>query len=239
MSLASAFFWVTVMLVNSMAWKVVGFAFPPSARPVAAVVAVLLSEECLRPVVSRQCARLIGELERRATKLGHPSLTLIEKLTIFLGVGFGQGFAHACLLFLNTVVIAGGQGTYFAPQCPQMPYFLVTAINSACFFVVLSMAMVVTPIVTFTPQQGPAFARRRAPGARLRALIPAGFHAACTCVTLGNLVDGGCVPSSVCNGAFAIGASAITAHLLLKDGGVAAARALWKGGQPSGNPAVA
>ena len=68
------------MLVNSMAWKVVGFAFPPSARPVAAVVAVLLSEECLRPVVSRQCARLIGELERRATKLGHPSLTLIEKL---------------------------------------------------------------------------------------------------------------------------------------------------------------
>jgi len=106
-SLASAFFWVTVLLANSVVWRSLSWLThqgQTEALRVLPLISFFATEELLRPLVFRQTKRATAALERRAVALRHPRLTKLERMRIFLGIGAGQGVAHSCLFFLNTVV---------------------------------------------------------------------------------------------------------------------------------------
>ena len=106
-SLASAFFWVTVLLANSVVWRSLSWMThqgQTEALRVLPLISFFATEELLRPMVFRQTKRATAALERRAVALRHPRLTKLERMRIFLGIGAGQGVAHSCLFFLNTVV---------------------------------------------------------------------------------------------------------------------------------------
>ena len=229
-SLASAFFWVTVFMVNSIAWRIFCFIVldrvSESACRTTLVQSVLVLtffcvEEMLRPLVVRYTNKGIATLERRALSLGHPNLTHLEKLRIFLGIGAGQGIAHSCLFFLNLVVVSY-KGTYYNPQgqCPQMPYFLVTAISSSASFVVLSFAMVIASLVfVFVEESSDSSPTRDVEQSigmamltdkRYRKLVPFSMHAAVVAISFMNLVKGGCLFSTVLNIGAIAGAFYIT-----------------------------
>ena len=133
-------------------------------------------------------------------------------LVIFLA---GQGIAHSCLFFLNTVATSY-RGTHYSQRCSQMPYFLVAAISSSTVFIVLSFAMVVTGIVFGLDASSSSSSRsgHTIKGLCLK-LVPFGMHAICTLISLLNLINGGCVASSVANVLVTIGAVVLTGKLAL------------------------
>eukprot|EP00216_Chloropicon_sp_CCMP2111_P006390 CAMPEP_0198237334 /NCGR_PEP_ID=MMETSP1446-20131203/3190_1 /TAXON_ID=1461542 ORGANISM="Unidentified sp, Strain CCMP2111" /NCGR_SAMPLE_ID=MMETSP1446 /ASSEMBLY_ACC=CAM_ASM_001112 /LENGTH=134 /DNA_ID=CAMNT_0043919457 /DNA_START=163 /DNA_END=564 /DNA_ORIENTATION=- len=100
-SMASSFFWVTVLLLNAMLWKPLrslmgdGGTSPSASASMASLVLPLLtflvSEELCRPVVLRRSGRLLAALDKRAAALRHPAVTASEKVHIHLGIGAGQG----------------------------------------------------------------------------------------------------------------------------------------------------
>ena len=141
----------------------------------------------------KQTNRLFLDLEKQALRLRHPRLNALEKLRLNLGVGFGQGISHSALLFLSTVNLSAGGGTYYSAQCTKMPYFLVVAISSSTFLIVLSFAMVLYNVVS-------------AKTSILYRLIPAGFHAICCTVSLISLFKEGCILSSIINPCIALSA---------------------------------
>lgn len=202
-SLASAFFWVTVLLANSVVFRVLLLAVcdgkcgrsEDSYVSVVPLVAFFACEEALRPFVHKFTVKATDALEKRAVSLRHPKLTKLEKLRIHLGIGAGQGVAHSCLLFLNTVVTSY-RGTYYnQTRCPQIPYFLVAAISSSTMFLLLSFAMVVTSVV-FRPEPGSDLTSRRF---HARTLLPLGIHASGVVVSFLNLIRGGCIAACVAN----------------------------------------
>merc|ERR1711904_619212 len=220
-SLASPFFWVTVLLAISMVWQVgstIAFGLGgkyytlPSLVP---LVCFLCCEELLRPLVHKFSTKAVSVLDKRAVQLRHPKLTYLEKLRIQLGIGAGQGIAHSCLFFLNTVATSY-RGTYYSQRCSQMPYFLVAAISSSTVFIVLSFAMVVTGIVFGLDASSSSSSRsgHTIKGLCLK-LVPFGMHAICTLISLLNLINGGCVASSVANVLVTIGAVVLTGKLAL------------------------
>jgi hypothetical protein len=244
-SLASAFCWVTLFMAVSILWQIfcklfVAFSggggkdgdaegtFEGVGAASFLVLAFFCVEECLRPWVYKYSSLGISALERRAVSLRHPKLTYLEKLRIYLGIGAGQGIAHSCLFFLNTV-ITSYSGTYYNQEyCPQMPYFLVAAISSSTSFIVLSFAMVVTSIV-FDPRaesnrmdsalpssshSGGGFLNtliNRVP----QRLLPLSMHGVCTLVSFLNLLKGGCVASSIFNVGIVCGTLALTWKILI------------------------
>ncbi|QDZ25438.1 hypothetical protein HOP50_17g79780 [Chloropicon primus] len=164
------------------------------------LLSFFISEEILRPVVHKQTDRATAALERRAVSLRHPKLTKLERLRIWLGIGAGQGVAHSCLFFLNTV-ITSYRGTYYnRDRCPQMSYFLVAAISSCTMFMVLSFAMVVTSVVY---ESGSGVTNpgtiSTVKGANLKKLIPCGLHGAAVLTSFISLMEGGCIVSSILN----------------------------------------
>jgi anterior pharynx defective protein 1 len=85
---------------------------------------------------------MVTSLEQVARNRGH-RLTIIDKLYLAVGWGYGHGACHVLFFFVSLLSLTTGEGTFYADTCPQMPIFLVGALNSLAFGMVLVAITVV------------------------------------------------------------------------------------------------
>jgi anterior pharynx defective protein 1 len=85
---------------------------------------------------------MVSSLELVARNRGH-RLSIIDKLYLALGWGYGHGACHVLFFFVSLLSLTTGEGTFYAESCPQMSIFLVSALHSLAFGMVLVAIMVV------------------------------------------------------------------------------------------------
>jgi hypothetical protein len=85
---------------------------------------------------------MVASLELVARNRGH-RISIIDKLYLALGWGYGHGACHVVFFFVSLLSLTTGEGTFYAESCPQMSIFLVSALHSLAFGMVLVAIMVV------------------------------------------------------------------------------------------------
>ena len=56
------------------------------------------------------------------------TFTLLDKLYLALGWGYGHGACHVVFFFLSMLPLTSSDGTYYLDTCPTMSFFLVGAL---------------------------------------------------------------------------------------------------------------
>ena len=185
LALGSCFVWLTALLAWSALWR----PFTPlpagGAAGATALVASVGAEEALRPVLWRAAYKRVERAVGRAAGVGR--LRAVDKAGMAVAVGLGQGFAHSILFFLSTVSLSAGSAVYYAPRCPQMNLFLVSALSSLAFLLLHTFGTYVS-FTGFDMHAGSVGGRDQL---LCKAWTPA-LHLAMALTTLLNLVDGGC-----------------------------------------------
>eukprot|EP00195_Chlamydomonas_chlamydogama_P007791 CAMPEP_0202891158 /NCGR_PEP_ID=MMETSP1392-20130828/1299_1 /ASSEMBLY_ACC=CAM_ASM_000868 /TAXON_ID=225041 /ORGANISM="Chlamydomonas chlamydogama, Strain SAG 11-48b" /LENGTH=167 /DNA_ID=CAMNT_0049574837 /DNA_START=285 /DNA_END=789 /DNA_ORIENTATION=+ len=117
-------------------------------------------------------------LEDVARQTGH-RYALLDKLYIALAWGFGHAACHSVFFFLSLLPLTSGDGTFYLDECPQMSLFLMGALYSLAFGMILTSTMVV------------AFEGYHTRDVAHILYAPL-LHFAASLATLGNLRQGGC-----------------------------------------------
>ncbi|KAG0627878.1 hypothetical protein M758_2G235200 [Ceratodon purpureus] len=140
--IASALVWLLSLIAASIVWR----AFLPGADWVflPMVVTTVALQEVVRVLFWRYYLKLEKSLNVLATKMRKPHLNYVDRLEIALASGVGHGAAHAVFFGWSVLILASGPATYYTDTCKQMPYFLVTALNTLAFFLILTFLMVIT-----------------------------------------------------------------------------------------------
>jgi hypothetical protein len=140
----SSFFWLTALLATAAALRASGApsrlllaslssaSTTPAAAYAPVLLAAVLAEELVaRPLlVAPMHERAVWELRSLARARGDAPLSALDRVWVSLAWGFGHAACHALFLYAYALPLAWGPGTYYAPQCPQMPVFLTGALVS-------------------------------------------------------------------------------------------------------------
>ncbi|GIL51355.1 hypothetical protein Vafri_7357 [Volvox africanus] len=200
LSLFSAFLWLVVLLITSAIFR--GFVpLDPEQGPYAGMlVASVVIEEAVRYGVWRLHRKTLEPLESMARSSGH-RFSVLDKLYMALAWGYGHAASHAVFFFLSFLPLTADDGTYYNSACPQMSIFLVGALYSLSFGLILTSLMVI------------AFDGYMERNVLHIAVVPL-LHMGASCQTLYNLKENGCLvtmPTLVATGlllvAYVIGIS--------------------------------
>lgn len=81
-------------------------------------------------------------LEDVARGKGH-RFVLLDKLYVSLAWGCGHAACHIIFFFVSFLSLTNGSGTYYLDTCPQMSIFLMAALYSLAFGMLLSAVTVI------------------------------------------------------------------------------------------------
>ncbi|EFJ50144.1 hypothetical protein VOLCADRAFT_109690 [Volvox carteri f. nagariensis] len=181
LSLFSAFLWLVVLLIISAIFR--GFVpLDPEQGPYAGLlIASVAIEEAVRYGVWRLHRKTLEPLESMARSSGR-RFALLDKLYMALAWGYGHSASHAVFFFLSFLPLTVSDGTYYNPACPQMSIFLVGALYSLSFGLILTSLMV----IAFD-----GYMERRIAHIAAAPLL----HLGASCLTLLNFKKNGCVVS--------------------------------------------
>ena len=179
-TLASAFYYVTVLLVISALFR--GFApLPASATSHAGVlIASVALEEGARYllwIVHRMTTNILSNAARKTGR----AWTATDALLVSLGFGFGQGAAHAVFFFLAVLPLLEGDATFYVDSCPQMSYFLSLALSVLAITVLHASGTVIFFNGLSDASRGP------------RVWAPPVLHLTASLCTLFGFLESGCV----------------------------------------------
>lgn len=140
---ASALVWLLTLICVSALCR----AFVPSTSDGRLYAVVLISavllQEAVRPLLWQVYLRAETTLDALAVKLSKPGLLFTDKIQIALAAGLGHGLAHVFFFCLSLVVVAYGPATYYKESCPEMPFFLATALTGLGFLLIHIASMVI------------------------------------------------------------------------------------------------
>lgn len=139
----SAFIWLVVLLVTAAIFK--GFLpIEPSISSYAGVlVASVFIQEACRYGVWFLHKKSMVLLEATAREQGQ-RFVLLDKLYVALAWGYGHSVCHTVFFVLSFLGLTSGSGTYYIAACPQMSMFLIGALYSLAFGMILSSIMVIS-----------------------------------------------------------------------------------------------
>ncbi|GLC35537.1 hypothetical protein PLESTB_000196900 [Pleodorina starrii] len=179
LSLFSAFLWLVVLLITSAIFR--GFVpLTPEMGPYSGMlIASVAIEEAVRYGVWRVHRKTLEPLESMARASRH-RFSSLDKLYMALAWGYGHGASHAVFFFLSFLPLTTDDGTYYNAACPQMSIFLVGALYSLSFGLILTSLMV----IAFD-----GYMERN----MVHILAAPVLHLGASCLTLLNFRDGGCV----------------------------------------------
>ncbi|URE22842.1 Aph-1 protein [Musa troglodytarum] len=178
--LASMLFWLISLIVLSGAWR--GFLPLKSASWWPYVILIITSvgfQEATRLIFWKLYKKLEVILDAFAEEKFRSRLSWTDKMQIALAGGLGHGVAHAVFFCLSLLTPSFGPATFFVDRCSHMPFFLVSAIISLGFMIILTFSMVI------------AF-NAYAEGSKLDQIIVPIIHILAAAMTLINLAPGGC-----------------------------------------------
>ncbi|KAK9141304.1 hypothetical protein Scep_010985 [Stephania cephalantha] len=179
--LSSTLLWLVSLIALSGAWR--GFLPLKTTAWWPYTILVITSvafQEGLRVLFWKVYKKLEDILDSFADRVSKPRLFLTDKMQIALAGGLGHGVAHAVFFCLSLLTPAFGPATFYVDRCPQMPFFLISAIISLGFVIIHTFSMVI------------AF-NGFAEGKRIHQVFVPGVHLAAALVTLINLSSGGCI----------------------------------------------
>ncbi|KAK9205990.1 hypothetical protein WN943_016261 [Citrus x changshan-huyou] len=142
--LSSTLLWLISLIVLSGIWR----AFLPLKSTTWWPFALLIIssvgfQEGLRVLFWKVYKRLEDTLDAFADRVGKPRLFLTDKMQIALAGGLGHGVAHAVFFCLSLLTPAFGPATFYVDRCPQMPFFLISAIIALAFVTIHTFSMVI------------------------------------------------------------------------------------------------
>ncbi|KAG2500706.1 hypothetical protein HYH03_001471 [Edaphochlamys debaryana] len=181
LALFSAFLWLIVLLVTSAIFR--GFVpLDPEQGPYAGMlIASVVIEELTRYGAWRMHRKTLEVFDVMARNSGH-RFSLLDKLYMATAWGYGHGACHAVFFFLSFLPLTTNDGTYYLSVCPQMSIFLVGALYSLSFGMILTCLM----IIAFDGYVSKNWVHVAA--------APV-IHCGASMLTLLNFQQGGCVPS--------------------------------------------
>lgn len=179
LSFFSAFIWLIVLLFTSAIFK----GFLPVPETISSYAGVLIGsvfiQEVVRYGVWWMHKKGIAILEKVARVKGH-RFGMLDKLYLALAWGYGQSVCHTVFFYLSFLPLTTGSGTLYLSTCTQMSFFLVGALYSIAFGMLLSSIMVIFFDGLHTHNWFHV------------AYAPA-MHITASLMTLVNLTQGGCV----------------------------------------------
>uniref|UniRef100_A0A7R9YWL1 Uncharacterized protein n=1 Tax=Chlamydomonas euryale TaxID=1486919 RepID=A0A7R9YWL1_9CHLO len=143
LSFFSCFVWLVVLLFTSAIFK--GFEPIPatiSSYAGVLVASVAIQEGCRYGIWVLHMKGTVM-VERMAADAGH-RFALVDRMYMALAWGFGHGACHSIFFFLSFLSLIVGDGTYYTEECGQMSVFLIGALYSVAFGMILTSSMVVT-----------------------------------------------------------------------------------------------
>ncbi|XP_010242751.1 PREDICTED: gamma-secretase subunit APH1-like [Nelumbo nucifera] len=179
--LSSTLLWLVSLIALSGLWR----AFLPLKStawwPYGLLIITSVGfQEGLRILFWKVYKRLEDILDAFADRMSKPRLFLTDKMQIALAGGLGHGLAHAVFFCLSLLTPAFGPATFYVDKCPQIPFFLISAIISLGFVTIHTYSMVI------------AF-NGYAEGKRIDQIFVPVIHLVAGMVTLINLASGGCI----------------------------------------------
>lgn len=102
-------------------------------------------KELLRDVLappSFDCRKTVTVLKGMAAANGH-RFWLVDQLYMALAWGFGHAACHTTFFFASILPLTAGSGTYYIGACPEMSMFLIGALYSLAFGMLLTSLMVI------------------------------------------------------------------------------------------------
>ncbi|KAL5539423.1 hypothetical protein UlMin_020218 [Ulmus minor] len=178
--LSSTLFWLISLIVLSGLWR----AFLPLKSDTwwpygILILTAVAFQEGLRVLFWNVYKRLEDMLDAFADRVSKPRLFLTDKMQIALAGGLGHGVAHAVFFCLSLLTPAFGPATFFIDRCPQLPFFLVSAIIALAFVTIHTFSMVI------------AF-NGYAEGKKVDQFFVPVVHLVAAMMTLVNFASGGC-----------------------------------------------
>ncbi|KAG8369981.1 hypothetical protein BUALT_Bualt14G0070100 [Buddleja alternifolia] len=179
--LSSTLLWLMSLIALSAIWR----AFLPFKTgllwPYTLVILTSVAfQEALRLFLWRLYKRMEQILDAFADRVSKPHLFITDKMQIALAGGMGHGVAHAVFFCVSLLTPAFGPATYYVEKCPQMPFFLVSAIVALAFVTIHTFSMVI------------AFSGY-SEGNRMDQYFAPAVHFTAGMLTLTNLASRGCV----------------------------------------------
>uniref|UniRef100_A0A7N0TUQ6 Gamma-secretase subunit APH1-like n=1 Tax=Kalanchoe fedtschenkoi TaxID=63787 RepID=A0A7N0TUQ6_KALFE len=178
--LSSTLLWLISLIILSGVWRAF-LPFKTSAWwPFAILIITSIAfQEVLRILFWKVYKRLEDILDSFADKVSKPRLFLTDKMLLSLAGGLGHGVAHAVFFCISLLTPAFGPATFYIESCPELPFFLISAIIALAFVTIHTFSMVI------------AF-NGYAEGAKLDQYIVPIVHLVAGMATLINLTHGGC-----------------------------------------------
>lgn len=167
LTLASAFLWLTVLLLVSAVLRPwAPLPFSGDARAAAgALLAAVAVEEVVRLGVVAAHSRMCAVLRRMAAASPGHTFGRADELLLALAWGYGQAAVHGLFIFASLLPLTAGHGTLYVDVCPAMSVLLVAALNCLALGATLSALSVIAL---------EAWARQRRMGAAYAPLAHAG-----------------------------------------------------------------
>ncbi|KAG1652526.1 hypothetical protein FOA52_009225 [Chlamydomonas sp. UWO 241] len=218
LSFFSCFLWLVMLLFISAIFK--GFEpFPETTSSFAGILlASVAMEEILRYGLWWMHTKGVTMLEGIARDAGH-RFALVDRLYMALAWGFGHAACHSIFFFLSFLPLVAGDGTYYLKDCTQMSMFLIGALYSLAFGMILTSSMVVAFEGYAHLKWGPGFAsvatRPVEPAWRtwFHVLFAPVLHVTAALVTLLNMAQDGCLIAQPVNLALGLASTGYAAHL--------------------------
>ena len=180
LSLASAFYWLTILLaLASLFAGVVPLPRREGPHAVAVLVGVLVEQVAKYGLyrIYVNLRSLLGEAGRRT---GH-GFTSIDALWLSFGLGFGHAATHATFFFVSLLETTSTDATiYDFDRCPQMSFYVVSALITLGF----SMFHTFSTIVFFDGLSGKN---------TVQSIAPPLTHLIAALLTLANFRKDGCL----------------------------------------------
>jgi len=126
--IGSSFFWLISLLIASIWWYIIP---PLQTWYWWAVIWSVLFQELMRYVFLRLYQRAEYDLvasARTAQITAHPDI-----LKAALSIGLGVGLTQALVNYVTVLWESLGEGSYYAPSCPTVNLFVLSAIYALCF----------------------------------------------------------------------------------------------------------
>lgn len=180
----SSFFWLLSILLTSMLWYVL---VPLRTHYWFIVPFAVLLQEAMRWAFYK----LYAKAQKAFTGGSSPNVAVPHALDYFsasLAIGLGFGFTHGVVMYGSVLASANGPGSLYAPACPSVSLFLLSAVF-ALAFITMHVLLSVLSFDAYKVTEWRPFL--------IKTGVMAGGHFVISLLTLLNQEGGSCVASAV------------------------------------------
>jgi len=199
LTIGSAFFWVLSIFLTSIWWYII-----PPLRDIYiwTIIWAVGFQELFRFLFLYLYQKAEKSATSKSSKTAH-LMTHPDNLNTAIAFGLGAGVVQCMITYVSILWEAIGPGSYFAPSCPSVNIFILSALHAFIFI----LLHVLWSIVAFDGYRT---------GSKLQMGLTVTCHYVASILTLLNLPGGSCVAALLLSFALLVGWAFYTWRVLTK-----------------------